>query len=253
MIDMVDLKKDSRLHPARLRDHRVPRGSRYCWRLHDIAPWIGAHDEAWIAPLAFTLFNALLRLVKFASTSRTGQTWRQRSKNDNVGEQDSEKSHVKKNGKWKEGKWKKWKGKAGDESWGIKKVWWTSSIMVVVKCKRDSIQITPMNPPHYILFASNSASSTSLGHPAIQYHYADDSPLSLLPKYPDEHVLLLDYDPNSASSPSVVSTSRDMAVTAVRVQEAPGAAAGEEKHNDRMYIIETISNPVEIKLVSRLL
>ncbi|KAF5374906.1 hypothetical protein D9758_000487 [Tetrapyrgos nigripes] len=102
-----------------------------------------------------------------------------------------------------------------------------------------------MNPPHYILFAS--ASSSSLGHPAIQYHYADDSPLSILPQYPDEHVLLLNYDPNSATSPSVVSTSRNIAVTGVRVEEAPGAAAAEEKHNDRMYIIETVPNPVETK------
>ncbi|THU94824.1 hypothetical protein K435DRAFT_724172 [Dendrothele bispora CBS 962.96] len=102
-------------------------------------------------------------------------------------------------------------------------------------------------PPHYILFSSNSASSTALGHPTIQYHYADDSPVSLLPQHPDEHVLLLTYDPNSSSSPSAVSTSRNVVVTGVKVEEAPGAAAQEEKHNDRMYIIETISNPADPK------
>ncbi|ESK98376.1 hypothetical protein Moror_126 [Moniliophthora roreri MCA 2997] len=96
-------------------------------------------------------------------------------------------------------------------------------------------------PPYYILFTESSSSSNTLGHPTIQYHYADDSPLSLLPQYPDEHVILLDYDPAS-SIPTVVSTSKSLAVTGLSIKEAPGAAASEEKHNDRMYIIETTSS-----------
>ncbi|KAK7463763.1 hypothetical protein VKT23_005700 [Stygiomarasmius scandens] len=100
-----------------------------------------------------------------------------------------------------------------------------------------------MDAPHYVLFSSHSSSSAALGHPAIQYRYADDSPISLLPRHPDEHVLLLNYDPSSPSSLSGVSTSAKVVVTGVKIEEAPGAAAQEERHNDRMYIIETISNP----------
>ncbi|KIK71202.1 hypothetical protein GYMLUDRAFT_132526, partial [Collybiopsis luxurians FD-317 M1] len=92
-------------------------------------------------------------------------------------------------------------------------------------------------PPYYILFSTQPASSSTLGHPTIQYHYADDSPLALLPQHPDEHVLLLDYDPNS-QKPIVTSTSRTLAVTGVKIGEAPGAAVAEDKRNDRMYIIE---------------
>ncbi|KAJ8084212.1 hypothetical protein PM082_002979 [Marasmius tenuissimus] len=103
---------------------------------------------------------------------------------------------------------------------------------------------TTSSPPYYILFtqAGASTSSNTLGHPTIQYHYADDSPLSLLPQSPDEHVLLLDYDPLSPTQISVASTSESMAVTGLRIQEAPGAAASEEKRNDRMCIIETTSS-----------
>ncbi|KAE9410900.1 hypothetical protein BT96DRAFT_912316 [Gymnopus androsaceus JB14] len=95
-----------------------------------------------------------------------------------------------------------------------------------------------MNPPYYILFSTQPATSTSLGHPTIQYQYADDSPLSLLPQHPDEHVLLLEYDQGS-SVPTVTSTSRTMAVTGVK-----------DRHNDRMYIIEATSVPGEDKFVA---
>lgn len=109
--------------------------------------------------------------------------------------------------------------------------------------------LTMMNPPYYILFSTQPATSTSLGHPTIQYQYADDSPLSLLPQHPDEHVLLLEYDQGS-SVPTVTSTSRTMAVTGVKVEEAPGAAVAEDRHNDRMYIIEATSVPGEDKFVA---
>ena len=103
-------------------------------------------------------------------------------------------------------------------------------------------------PPFYILCSSSpisatvpGAPSTTLGHPTIQYHYADDSPFVLLPQTQDEQVLVLDWDPNTApaSAPTVRSISRNVAVTAVRVAEAPGAAAEDEVRNDRMYILET--------------
>jgi hypothetical protein len=105
-----------------------------------------------------------------------------------------------------------------------------------------------MTPPYYILFSHSSIStatpapSTSLGHPTIQYHYADDSPLSLLPQSAGEHVLVLDYDPASTPPPTVKSISKNMVVTGLKVAEAPGAAAADEgdvKRNDRMYIVET--------------
>ncbi|KAG7099396.1 hypothetical protein E1B28_001249 [Marasmius oreades] len=100
------------------------------------------------------------------------------------------------------------------------------------------------SPPYYILFTQSSSSSLSntLGHPTIQYHYADDSPLNLLPQSPDEHVLLLDHGPSSPAQPAVASTSKSMAITSLKITEAPGAAAAEEKHNDKMYIIETTSS-----------
>lgn len=109
-------------------------------------------------------------------------------------------------------------------------------------------------PPFYILVSHSSllnnsttpsTSSTTLGHPSIQYHYADDSPLSLVPQTADEHVLVLDYNPTNMSSnvPTIKSISRSLAVTGVKVSEAPGATAAHDelkiKRNDKMYILET--------------
>jgi hypothetical protein len=103
-------------------------------------------------------------------------------------------------------------------------------------------------PPYYILYSNtplstttpSAAASTSLGHPIIQYHYADDSPLSLLPQTPDEHVLLLEFDPSSPDTATVKSISGNIAVTGLKVAEAPGAAAEDDSKNSRMYIVETI-------------
>lgn len=103
-------------------------------------------------------------------------------------------------------------------------------------------------PPFYVLFAHSSIStsnlgapSNTLGHPTIQYHYADDSPLSLWPKHPNEHVLVLDYDPTTTKAPTVQSMSKDLTVSGLKIEEAPGAVADEENNpkNDRMYIIDT--------------
>jgi hypothetical protein len=127
-----------------------------------------------------------------------------------------------------------------------------------------STMTSTTGPPFYILLSHSTVrddetpSSTSLktlGHPIIQYHYADDSPLALVPQNPDEHVLVLDYDPSSTPSnvPTVKSISRTMAVTGVKVSEAPGAAAAHEelkiKRNDKMYILETWST-TEYKYVA---
>ena len=108
-------------------------------------------------------------------------------------------------------------------------------------------------PPYYILVSHSpldlQATSSTLTHPVVQYHYADDSPLALLPHTPDEHVLVLDYTDLTSSAvestgvPAVKSISRMLAVTAVKVSEAPGAAAAHEElqinRNDNMYIVET--------------
>lgn len=95
-------------------------------------------------------------------------------------------------------------------------------------------------PPFYFLFSHASLShpdtSGHLGHPAIQYHYADDSPFALLPQSPDEQVIVFDVD-----HATVKSLSSRIAVTSLRIEEAPGAAADDdgESRNDKMHIIET--------------
>lgn len=96
--------------------------------------------------------------------------------------------------------------------------------------------------PFYILFSHSTLSpapSSTLGHPTIQYHYADDSPLSLLPQ-PQEHVLLLDFQPDSNSPPPVRSISKAVTVTGIKVDEGI-VAAPVDGRNEKMYIIETTS------------
>ncbi|KAI0669977.1 hypothetical protein C8Q78DRAFT_157696 [Trametes maxima] len=111
----------------------------------------------------------------------------------------------------------------------------------------------PADPPYYVLIAhsqalSNPAAppSSSLSHPVIEYHYADDPPASLLPQYPGEHVLVLDYDPARSASPTAKSLSPDLAVSAVKVADAPGAAvAGEPAlRNNSIYVIESTPRPM---------
>ena len=102
------------------------------------------------------------------------------------------------------------------------------------------------SPPFYVLLAHSSLSNTpnTLGHPSIQYHYTDDSPLSLLPNHADDHVLVLHYDAKSSAAPTVQSVSKDLAVTGLRIEEAPGAAVADEtgSRNSAMFIIETTAN-----------
>jgi len=124
-------------------------------------------------------------------------------------------------------------------------------------------------PPYYILVSHSSlsnntavsgvgTSSTPLEHPIIQYHYADDSPHSLLPRSPNEHVLVLDYDFShtgicTSAVPTIKSISNQLALIGVKVSEAPGAAAAHDelkiKRNDKMYILETCTTK-EDKYVS---
>lgn len=114
-----------------------------------------------------------------------------------------------------------------------------------------------MNPPYYVLLAHSSLSNppNTLAHPAIQYHHADDSPLSLLPTHPDDHVLVLHYDPESPATPTVQSVSKDLVVTGLRIEEAPGAAVADETgtRNNAMFIIETTANDPYVCISSSLL
>ena len=111
------------------------------------------------------------------------------------------------------------------------------------------------DPPHYILVSNSPVStgplsvpsSTTFILPVIEYHYADDSPRGLLPQYPGEHVLVIDYNPNEQGIPVTHSLSADLAVTGLKVTEAPGAGVAENEapKNTNMYVLETIAMPEE--------
>jgi hypothetical protein len=104
--------------------------------------------------------------------------------------------------------------------------------------------------PHYVLVSSSSRAQPStatgsvtpvLSHPVLQYHYANDSPLSLLPRFPDEQVLVLDYDPLNPSYTRAQSISGSSAVTGIKVTDAPGAgsAEGDVGWSKSMFVLET--------------
>ena len=64
-----------------------------------------------------------------------------------------------------------------------------------------------------------------------------------MPTHADEHVLVLNFDPEEPFNSTAQSLSQDLAVTHLRMEEAPGAAAEENgPHNDTMFIIDTTSN-----------
>lgn len=107
---------------------------------------------------------------------------------------------------------------------------------------------TSTEPPYYLLVShsslqhSSGLSSNSLAHTSVEYRYADDSPLILLSRHPDEHVLVLNHDPAKGDMPMVQSTSSHMAVTGIKVSVAPGASANEDHStNDNMYVLEVVS------------
>jgi hypothetical protein len=104
--------------------------------------------------------------------------------------------------------------------------------------------------PHYVLVSSSSgvqptpaAGSVTpvLSHPVLQYHYTNDSPLSLLPRFPDEQVLVLDYDPLNPSYARAQSISGNSAVTGIKVTDAPGAgsAEGDVGWSKSMFVLGT--------------
>lgn len=105
-------------------------------------------------------------------------------------------------------------------------------------------------PPFYILVAhsahttTSSAPTTTLSHPVIEYHYANEgSPHDLLPRTPGEQVLVLDYDPSQITNIFSRSVAGNTAVTGVKVTDAPGAGGADvdPSRNNKMYIIETMA------------
>ncbi|KAI9462512.1 hypothetical protein BJY52DRAFT_1355195, partial [Lactarius psammicola] len=86
-----------------------------------------------------------------------------------------------------------------------------------------------------------TAAAVPVLHPILQYHYANDRPLSLLPESTGEQVLLLDYDPLSPASTRVQSISGNAAITGIRITDAPGAGSAEEDAcwSGKMFVLET--------------
>lgn len=114
------------------------------------------------------------------------------------------------------------------------------------------------NPPYYILVSqsplpSGSAASRppykSFTHPIIEYHYADDLPHALLPQNPQEHVLVLDYNPANAAPPIAQILSTELAVLSVKATAAPASGPAIDdspnpKKNGQIYVIETTQIPL---------
>lgn len=106
-------------------------------------------------------------------------------------------------------------------------------------------------PPFYILVShsahttTSSAPTTTLSHPVIEYHYANEgSPHDLLPRTPGEQVLILDYEPSHITNIFSRSVAGNTAVTGVKVTDAPGAGGADvvdPSRNNKMYIIETMA------------
>jgi hypothetical protein len=96
-----------------------------------------------------------------------------------------------------------------------------------------------LTAPYYIL--TNTTPSTALDHPKIEYHYADSTPLALLPRSEEEQVVVLDFDPVTRTITHAQSLSRALAVAHVKVADAPGAHAQEEaqEKDPRVFVIET--------------
>jgi hypothetical protein len=102
--------------------------------------------------------------------------------------------------------------------------------------------------PYYVLVSTQAQSTAATGsatpvlnHPVLQYHYANDSPLSPLPRSPNEQVLVLDYDPLTPQFTRAQSMSGSSAVTGIKVTEAPGAgsAEGDAGWCKSMFVLET--------------
>lgn len=101
--------------------------------------------------------------------------------------------------------------------------------------------------------AGENPSTASLVHPIIQYQFANDNPHDILPRHDGESVIILDYEPDKAA-PLVESASKNIAVTGIKVTDAPPSGAltdGETRRNDNMFIIETISEEDDKVYVAR--
>lgn len=110
-------------------------------------------------------------------------------------------------------------------------------------------------PPHYIFVSQGSLPAAGgagqstltapvLTFPIIHYHYADDPPLSLIPSKDRDNQphIILDYDPASGQPPVVRSVSEGLAVTGIKVTDAPGVIKGVAKDkNPNMFVIEAVS------------
>jgi hypothetical protein len=129
--------------------------------------------------------------------------------------------------------------------------------------------------PYYILVSPSALGShlhaSSLTHPTVQYHYADDPPTALLPTAEHPNVIILEpqlseesAESNTSSSPPSVSTnsavtivpskviaqppsfhslSSSVAVTNVRVAQPPASAvafATSEGKDPNIYIIDYV-------------
>lgn len=109
-----------------------------------------------------------------------------------------------------------------------------------------------LEPPFYVLVAHTQLPSysvagpgpTTLSHPTIQYHFADDPSHAILPSSDAETVIVLDYT-SPAATPVAESLRKALAVTGVKMSEAPGTAVGTKdgdlKRNNKMYVVETMS------------
>ncbi|KAI6006519.1 hypothetical protein F5J12DRAFT_831247 [Pisolithus orientalis] len=91
-------------------------------------------------------------------------------------------------------------------------------------------------PPYYVLASHNTLQSTTsaqpstvLAHVDIHYRHADDSPLSLLPSHPDEHVFVLYHDPDNPTAPTIRSTSSQFSLSGIKDK------------NPNMYVLQVTS------------
>jgi len=116
-------------------------------------------------------------------------------------------------------------------------------------------RVAMSSPPYYVLLSHATLSSSSshatvsttptLTHPTIQYQFRDDPPLSF-PDAHNAHVLVMDYDPTSPDLVQVQSLSPQLAVTSLKVNDAPGAGSmpeDDEQKNNKMYVLETVAHP----------
>lgn len=110
-------------------------------------------------------------------------------------------------------------------------------------------------PPYYMLVShtphanpSSAPPPTIFSHPTIEYHYADDPADNLLPRVPGEVVLVLEHEsPEDGTSYVGKSLTTELAVTSVRVTEAPGAGAVDDGgKNGNMYVLDTTVLPEEL-------